>query len=219
LCKDDDVAGPKGGGTTVLVAHYHRAFAEAVTLAVGVEPGFHLLDIATTAKDALCSFEADPPDVALVAPTLPDADGLDLIAQIKKHYPATRVVAMTGYESPARLVSVAEAGADDFLSENVSVADLLGALREQAGQSLASQRDRSPNELGTRSRSAEAPELTPLEREVLDHIGQGQPAQRITQDLGISISTYRASLRAIYTKLDAHSQLAAVTQAARLRLL
>jgi DNA-binding NarL/FixJ family response regulator len=126
---------------------------------------------------------------------------------------------MTGYESPARLASVAEAGADDFLSENVSLADLLGTLRDQAGQSLAGRRDLSANELGTRSRGAETPELTPLEREVLNLLGHGRPAQRITQDLGISISTCRAHIRAIYIKLDAHSQLAAVTQAARLRLL
>jgi PleD family two-component response regulator len=55
-----------------------------------VEPGFHPPGIATTAKEALCSFEAVPPDVALVAATLPDADRL-LIAQIKKRYPETRV--------------------------------------------------------------------------------------------------------------------------------
>jgi LuxR family maltose regulon positive regulatory protein len=104
------------------------------------------------------------------------------------------------------------------LSKNVPLADLLSALRNQAGQSLASQRDRSANEPAKRSPSTEAPELTPREREVLDLLGQGQPPQRIARDLGIRISTCRAHIRAIYKKLDVQSQLAAVAQAARLGL-
>jgi DNA-binding NarL/FixJ family response regulator len=213
------VADPKDGSTTVFLVDNRLAFAEAVALAGGVEPWFQLLGIATTAKAALCSFETAPPDVALVAATLPDEDGLHLTAQIKARYPTTRVVVMTGYESPARLASVAEAGADDFLSEDVPLADLLSALRDQAGESLASLRNLPANELARRSPSAEAPELTPREREVLGLLGQGRPPKRIARDLGISTNTCRAYIRTIYIKLDVHSQLAAVAQAARLGLL
>jgi DNA-binding NarL/FixJ family response regulator len=112
-----------------------------------------------------------------------------------------------------------KAGADGFTSKNVPLASLLSALRDQAGQSLESERDRSATESATRSPSAGALELTPREREVLDLLGQGRPPQRIARDLGIRISTCRAHIRAIYRKLDVQSQLAAVAQAACLGLL
>ena len=202
----------------MLVVDDHRAFAEAIALAVEVQPRFHALDVATTAKEALGSFEAVSPDVALVDIVLPDADGLDLTALIKEHYPSTRVVVMTGYESPTRLGSAAEAGADDFLSKSVPLADLLSALKDQAGQPPLSQRDLSANELVTRTPDAEAPELTTREREVLNLLAQGQPPKRIARELEISINTCRVHIRAVLDKLGVHSQLAAVIQAARLGL-
>jgi DNA-binding NarL/FixJ family response regulator len=168
-------------------------------------PGFRVLGIATTAIEALCRFDTAPADVALVDLALPGAHGLDLTAQIKARCPAARVVVIADCQSPARCASAVEAGADDSLSKNVPLADLLSALRDQAGQSLTSQHDLSASERATRSPSAEAPELTLREREVLDLLGKGRPTKRIAQDLGIRVSTCRAHIRAIYGKLDVHS--------------
>jgi DNA-binding NarL/FixJ family response regulator len=213
-----NVADSQEETTTVLVVDDHRAFAEAVAMAVEVKPGFHALGIATTVKEALCSFEAGPPDVALVDIALPDGNGLDLTAQIKERYPSIRVVVITGHESTTSLALVAEAGADDLRPKSVSLNDLLTTLKGPAWQPLASQRDPSANELETGASRAQAPDLTPREREVLDLLGQGRPPKLIAGDLGISLHTCRAHIRAIYDKLDVHSQLAAVAQAARLGL-
>jgi DNA-binding NarL/FixJ family response regulator len=204
--------------TSVLVVDDHRAFAEAVAMAVEVKSDFHVLGIATTVKEALRSFEAGPPDVALVDIALPDGNGLDLTAQIKERYPSTRVVVITGHESTTSLASVAEAGADDLRPKSVSLSNLLTALSGPAWQPLASPRDLPANELATRTPRAESPDLTPREREVLDLLGQGRPPKLIAGDLEISIHTCRAHIRAIYDKLDVHSQLAAVAQGARLGL-
>jgi DNA-binding NarL/FixJ family response regulator len=207
--------------TTVLVVDDHRAFAEAVTLAVEVQPGLRALGVATTAEQALRRFEVSPPDVALVDIALPDGNGLDLTAQIKQRYPSTRVVVITGHESPSRLASAAEAGADDFMSKSIRLADLLSALGDPAGRLLASQRDLSAviHEVRGKQPGAEAPELTTREREVLDLLADGQPPKCIARDLDISINTCRAHIRAILDKLGVHTQLAAVVQAARLGLL
>jgi DNA-binding NarL/FixJ family response regulator len=204
--------------TTVLVVDDHRAFAEAVALAVEVNPGFHALGIATTVKEALCRFEAAPPDVALVDIALPDGNGLDLTAQIKERYPSTRVVVITGHLATTSPALVAEAGADDLRPKSGSLSDLLAALKGPAWQPLASRPEHSANGPATRTARAAAPELTPREREVLDLLGQGRPPKLIAGDLEISIHTCRAHIRAIYDKLDVHSQLAAVAQAARLGL-
>jgi DNA-binding NarL/FixJ family response regulator len=204
--------------TSVLVVDDHRAFAEAVAMAVEVKSDFHVLGIATTVKEALRSFEAGPPDVALVDIALPDGNGLDLTAQIKERYPSTRVVVITGLEATTSLASVADAGADDLRPKSVSLNDLLATLKGLAWHPLASQHDPSADELETRASRAQAPDLTPREHEVLDLLGQGRPPKLIAGDLEISVHTCRAHIRAIYDKLDVHSQLAAVAQAARLGL-
>jgi DNA-binding NarL/FixJ family response regulator len=213
--------GVQGDGTTVLVVDDHRAFAEAVTLAVEVEPGLRALGVATTAEEALRSFETAPPDVALVDIALPDVNGLELTAQIKKHYPSTRVVVITGSESPARLALAADAGADDVMSKSVRLTDLLAALADPSDRLLASERDLSAaiQEVAAGQPSAGGPELTTREQEVLKLLAEGRPPKRIARDLQISINTCRTHIRSILDKLDVHSQLAAVVQAARLGVL
>jgi DNA-binding NarL/FixJ family response regulator len=210
-----------GEATTVLVVDDHRAFAEAVALAVGVEPGFRTLGIATTAAEALHAFETAPADVALVDIALPDLDGLALTAEIKDRYPSTRVVVITGNETPRRLAAAAEVGADDFLDKSVRLADLISALADPVGHLLVSERNLSAviKEAASEPTSAAAPELTNREREVLSLLARGQSPKAIARDLDISINTCRAHVRAILDKLGVHSQLGAVVQAARLGLL
>jgi DNA-binding NarL/FixJ family response regulator len=212
------VANSKEETTTVLVVDDHRAFAEAVTLAVEVEPGFCALGVATTAKEALRRIESSPPDVALVDIALPDGNGLDLTTQIKQRYPATRVVVISGDESPGTLASAADAGADDFRSKSVSLSDLLSALADPVWPPPASQGNPSADELATTMPPAEGPELTPREREILNLLAQGRTPKHIARELEISINTCRVHIRAILDKLGVHSQLAAVVQAARLGL-
>ena len=42
-------------------------------------------------------FPQDAPDVVLLDVKLPDADGLDLLPQIKKRWPDTEVIVLTGH--------------------------------------------------------------------------------------------------------------------------
>jgi DNA-binding NarL/FixJ family response regulator len=143
---------------------------------------------------------------------------LDLTTQIKQRYPATRVVVISGDESPGTLASAADAGADDFRSKSVSLSDLLSALADPVWQPPASQGDPSADELATTMPPAEGPELTPREREILNLLAQGRTPKHIARELEISINTCRVHIRAILDKLGVHSQLAAVVQAARLGL-
>ena len=202
----------------MLVVDDHRAFAEAVTLALELEPGFCALGIAATVEEALRRIESSPPDVVLVDITLPDGSGLDLTTQIKERFPATRVVVISRDESPTTPASAAEAGADDFRSKRESLTDLLSTLADPVWQTLESQRDLPAEDPATTTSGAGAPELTPREREVLNLLAQGRPPKHIARDLDISINTCRVHIRAILDKLGVHSQLAAVVQAARLGL-
>ena len=42
-------------------------------------------------------FPLEPPDVVLLDVQLPDADGMDLLPQIKKKWPDTEVIVLTGH--------------------------------------------------------------------------------------------------------------------------
>jgi DNA-binding NarL/FixJ family response regulator len=95
---------------------------------------------------------------------------------------------------------------------------LLSTLVDPAWQPLTNERDLPADELATTTSAAEAPELTPREREILNLLAEGRTPKHIARDLEISINTCRVHIRAILDKFGVHSQLAAVVQAARLGL-
>src|ERR1017187_8177690 len=62
-------------------------------------------------------FPQEAPDVVLLDIKLPDADGLDLLPQIKKRWPETEVIVLTGHGSITMAVEAGRRGADNFLSK------------------------------------------------------------------------------------------------------
>jgi DNA-binding CsgD family transcriptional regulator len=68
-------------------------------------------------------------------------------------------------------------------------------------------------------KSAPESQLTPRQQEVIELIAEGTPAKVIAVRLGISQPTVRNHIRAILLELGCHSQLEALAEARRRRLL
>jgi PAS domain S-box-containing protein len=66
---------------------------------------------------------------------------------------------------------------------------------------------------------ARVPELTPRQLEVLEALASGEPAKTIAPRLGIAETTVRNHIRMILVELGCHSQLEAVAEARRRRLI
>lgn len=60
------------------------------------------------------AFETSQPDVILLDLKLPDADGLELLPQLKRKWPQTEVIILTGHATLDAAVSATKLGAYDF---------------------------------------------------------------------------------------------------------
>jgi len=69
------------------------------------------------------------PDMVILDLKMPDMNGLDVLAGIKKHNPAIDVIVVTGHGSAAFGREAIEKGAFDYIMKPVELTDLLEKIK------------------------------------------------------------------------------------------
>ena len=93
------------------------------------------IDTAETGKEAMEKTENRHYDLALVDIRLPDMDGTDLLAKLKKQLQHTVKIMITGFPSLETGVKALDEGADAYLVKPVKPQELLVLLEEKLKES------------------------------------------------------------------------------------
>jgi two-component system response regulator RegA len=86
------------------------------------------VSLAKSVEEGLISARRSPPGFAVVDLRLLDGNGLDVIEEIHKLKPDSRVVMLTGYGNLPTAVSAVKAGAIDYLAKPADAEDVEAAL-------------------------------------------------------------------------------------------
>ncbi len=191
-----------------LVASYARA-----------EP---LLDAARKAR----TLGMPPPwDVVLTDMGLPDKDGVELTREVKLLFPQLRVLVLTVFDEPARVLAAICAGADGYLLKSASNQELIEQLQlvidhgapmstALAGTMMRLVRESNNDRAGAASLPRDLG-LSPRQLAVLRGLVEGLSYREIGERLDISLDTVRSHIRQIYAALQVHSVAEAVGYALR----
>ena len=86
------------------------------------------VSLAKSVEEGLISARKSPPGFAVVDLRLLDGNGLDVIEEIHKLKPDSRVVMLTGYGNLPTAVSAVKAGAIDYVAKPADAEDVEAAL-------------------------------------------------------------------------------------------
>ena len=164
-------------------------------------------------RQAVALADRERPDVILMDLLMPNMDGLEAIATIKRTQPQIEIVAVTSFIEEEKVTTALEAGASGYLLKDSEAEEVANAIRaayngevslDPAVARLLAQR--------MRSRKEEEPvePLTAREKEVLSQVAKGASNKEIAYELGITERTARTHVSNILGKLG----LASRTQAA-----
>ncbi|EIT93100.1 response regulator [Mycobacteroides abscessus 4S-0726-RB] len=161
------------------------------------------------------------PDVALVDYRMPELDGTQVAAAVRRDELPTRVLLLSAHDDAAIVYRALEEGAAGFLSKESTRTELVGAVLDCArGRDVvaASLTAGLAGEIRKRAQSA-GPSLSTREREVLRMIAAGQTVPAIARALFLAPSTVKTHVQRLYEKLGVGDRAAAVAEAMRRGLL
>ena len=115
---------------SLLIVDDDRPFLTRVARAM--EQRGYSVATAETVEDGIRAISTRPPAFAVIDMRLGDGSGLDVIAALKKHSPASRGVILTGYGNIATAVTAVKLGAYDYLAKPADAEEIDAALQSSA---------------------------------------------------------------------------------------
>ncbi len=84
---------------------------------------------AANGAEALDVLSRERFDIVVTDVIMPGMDGLELVKQVRRQYPAVHIVVLTGFPRSADIGDFLAQGVDDFLPKPFRANDLVAALR------------------------------------------------------------------------------------------
>jgi DNA-binding NarL/FixJ family response regulator len=209
------VAGDPGAGAVssrgpilrVVVVDDHPVFRIGMHALVDALPDVAVAAQADDAASAVRALEEEQADVVVIDPELGGERAVDVIRELVRAAPGTRVLVITALDDDDTLFAALRAGARGYLLKGASPTDIERALRAVAAGEVVLGRqvaDRAVRYLtGARTGGGlPFPELTAREREVLDLVARGHDNVTIARRLVLSTKTVRNHVYSILAKLD-----------------
>jgi DNA-binding NarL/FixJ family response regulator len=216
-------AGSEAESTRVLIVQDHLMLASALAEVIEGASDLTVSGIARTGGEAAAVVGREKVDVALIDFQLPDVTGPAAAIMIRTITPDTKIVFQSAEESETDLLDAIDAGASAYLTKSTPPDQIVEAVRRAAhGEVLI------PVELFAKAiarqrrvvaeadeRDAQLAAFTPRELDVLHLLARGIDTATIATQLGIAPHTVEWHVRHLIEKLEVHSKLQAVVEAAR----
>ena len=184
----------------ILVADDHAIFREGLKNLLETEDCLTVVGEAATGEEVWQRAKASHPDVVLLDVSMPGRGGIETLLELKRLFPAVKILILTMHEEDHFALRCLREGADGYLTKDSSPERLLLAIRKVAsgGKYVSSAlAERLAFNLDASSRQPAHEKLSHREFQVMRLIGSGKTASEIAAELNLSVktvSTYRGRI-------------------------
>jgi len=121
---------PGGLDMKVFVVEDSSAVRERLVEMIREIGDIEVVGEADTYKTAVSGILNTRPDVAVIDISLGEGSGIEVLADVRKKFPALRGIMLTNYSSPQHMKASADAGAQYFLDKSVDFERIPGILEQ-----------------------------------------------------------------------------------------
>lgn len=194
---------------SVVIADDHMLVRKSIRDLLTSHESFDIVGEAGDGLEAMVLVKSLKPDLLLLDAAMPKATGLEVIEEVRRWAPQTRIAVITGVASAPMLRQILDSGVEGLFLKSEDVKDWVDGLVaiceggrrvSQAAEVRLAQQEQSNS-------------LTGRERQVLLCIARGQSNGMIAERLGVSPNTIDKHRTSIMRKLNVHSATQLVTRA------
>jgi DNA-binding NarL/FixJ family response regulator len=200
----------KSAPIRISIVEDHELTRQILADLVRKTPLFEFVGAFGDGESAIASILQDRPDVVLMDISLPAANGVECVRQLKPQLPDTQFLMLTIYEDTEHIFNALAAGATGYLLKTTRQKEIVAAIRQihEGGSPMSREIARKVvrSFAGVKEDSKETNALSTREQEVLGLLAQGFLYKEIAATLHVGIPTVCTHVRHIYEKLQIHSR-------------
>ena len=184
----------------ILIADDHAVVREGLRQIITKHSDMVVAGEAANGPDVLNKIREASYDVVLLDLSMPGRSGLEILGEIKKETPNSRVLILSVHAESLYAVRALKAGASGYLTKESAPEELVEAIRKvsRGGKYISpSLAERLAYELESDSDKPPHEKLSDREYQVLCMLASGKTVKEIAEELSLSvpsISTYRARI-------------------------
>jgi DNA-binding NarL/FixJ family response regulator len=182
--------------TRIVIVDDHPVVHDGVAAQLQRYPDMVVVGRAATGAAAVTVCAAERPDVVLLDLRLPDCLAADVVPELHRVSPGSRILLFTAFPEHAAVAPTLTAGACGILVKHAGSTTLRDAIRSVA---------RTGTFRGEPSASPTAP-VTAREYDVLRLVAAGHTNPEIGTELNLSVNTVKTYLRTVMHKLAARNR-------------
>ncbi|MFF0154067.1 response regulator [Micromonospora sp. NPDC005203] len=201
-----DVTGP----IRVVIVDDDALVRGMLTLMLDGADGIVVVGEAADGATAITAVDSHKPDVVLMDIRMPGVNGITATERLRRRHRPPEIIVLTTFDTDEHVVRALRAGASGFLLKDTPPEQISQAVRAvAAGNPMLSPgvtrrlMRRVASGAASQERARERLALlTPRERDVVLAIAQGRANAEIASELLMSVTTVKAHVSHILTKLD-----------------
>lgn len=113
----------------ILIADDQTLFRSMLEVIIKSDGAFELVASAANGREALDMAICHQPDIALLDIQMPELSGIEVLCELKKKLPATKVVMLTTFEDVDSIMAASHAGVDGYLIKDMKPEILIMAIK------------------------------------------------------------------------------------------
>jgi len=203
----------------IFLADDHVVVREGLKVLINAQPDMIVVGEAGDGHTAYQQTRECQPDVVIMDITMPELNGVEATAQLKRACPNIKVLALSVHEDTSYLRQLLTAGADGYILKHAAADDLIQAIRMVAAggvyldPALAGHVVARYVRVPAVASALRGTALSERETEVVQGIAQGYSNKEIAAQLTLSVKTVETYRARAMEKLGLESRAALVRYA------